>query len=73
MSAGFDMSIIAASTSPQFAAGPQKCTVFGPTGLCQKALSVEAMGGESVCVTRRNDTTLLFFFLTKCSLQNIHE
>lgn len=42
------MSIIAASTSPQFAAGPQKWTVFGPTGLFKNALNADAIAGRQV-------------------------
>lgn len=69
------MSIIAANTSPQFAAGPQKCTVLGPTGLYQKAFSAEAIsGGTEWCVTRRNDTTHLFFFCYKTLIaKNMNE
>jgi hypothetical protein len=36
-STGFEKSLTAATTRPQFAMGPQKCTVFGPVGEFRKA------------------------------------
>ena len=32
-----------AATNPQLATGPQKCVVFGPTGLFQNARNEEAI------------------------------
>jgi hypothetical protein len=53
-SGGFFASTIPASTKPQFATGPQKCTVRGPVGESISALNLDpsvaafpAMGCDS--------------------------
>ena len=40
-SGGFLVSAMPASTKPQFATGPQKCTVRGPVGLSSSALNLD--------------------------------